>query len=79
MNAPRVRKSLQQLQRECDRFNEACAVGDSVVVTWNSGDTFHSTTTTPAQVLGGHSAVVWVQDGRGCFLLDRVKPRSARP
>jgi hypothetical protein len=74
VSAPRVRKSAQQLQRECDRFNQQCPVGTPVVVTRDSGEQFHSTTTTVAQVLGGHSAVVWVQDGRSCILLDRVKP-----
>jgi antitoxin component HigA of HigAB toxin-antitoxin module len=70
----RVRKSPEQLQRECDRFNQRCAVGAPVVVTRDNGDQFRSTTTTHAQVLGSHSAVIWVQDGRSCLLLDRVEP-----
>lgn len=74
MSAPRVRKSLDQLQRECDRFNQRNVVGTPVVVTRDNGEQFHSTTTTHAQVLGGHTAVIWVQDGRSCIPLDRVMP-----
>lgn len=32
-------------------------------------------TRTKAQLLGGHTAVVWLDDVRGCVALDRVKPR----
>lgn len=70
----RVRKSPEQLLRECERFNQQVAVGAPVVVTRDNGDEFHSTTRTVAQVIGDHSAVVWVDDRRGCFPLDRVKP-----
>jgi hypothetical protein len=70
----RVRKSPAQLQRECDRFNQQCPIGTPVIVTRDGGEQFHSTTTTVAQVLGGHTAVIWVQEGRSCIPLDRVKP-----
>lgn len=74
----RVRKSEGELQRECNRFNEKCPIGAAVTVRKDNGEIVHSTTTTEAQVLGGHSAVVWVAGGRGCYLLDRVTPAEPR-
>jgi len=72
----RRRRTEAELQRECNRFNEWNKVGTAVTVTLDNGSEIHSTTTTPAQVLGGHSAVIWVADGRSCYLLDRVKLRQ---
>lgn len=40
----------------------------------DDGSDVPSKTRSPAEVLGGHSAVVWLEGTSGCYLLDRVTP-----
>ncbi|MDP1611680.1 MAG: hypothetical protein Q8M11_11530, partial [Sulfuritalea sp.] len=35
---------------------------------------FRTKTRSDAQVLSGHSAVIWLENVSGCYLLDRVTP-----
>jgi hypothetical protein len=39
----------------------------------DSGEIRETRTRSEAQVLGGHSAVVWLEGISGCYLLDRVR------
>ena len=71
MNLPNVAK----LQAECDRFNAAIPVGTAVRVMLDGAkEPMETRTRSKAEVLGGHSAVVWLEGVRGCYLLDRVTP-----
>lgn len=71
--------NLKALQAACDRFNEKCPVGGAVTVTLDIGPAIETVTTSEAQILSGHSAVVWMRDVRGCYDLERVlsKPQVA--
>lgn len=69
--------SAAQLQATCDKFNAAHQVGAAVTVRLDSGETRETITTSEAQVLSGHSAVIWLKGISGCYLLDRVKPVKA--
>lgn len=69
--------SLQQLQAACDKFNAAYEVGAAVTVKLDGGEIRDTVTTSEAQVLSGHSAVIWLHGIRGCYLLDRVTATSA--
>ncbi|HEY4365879.1 MAG TPA: hypothetical protein VGN07_01485 [Steroidobacteraceae bacterium] len=71
------RPSLAKLQKQCDDWNAKWPVGSLVTCTKDSGDTVTTVTTSEAQVLSGHSAVIWMKDIRGCYLLDRVKCLAA--
>lgn len=64
--------SLAALQAECDAFNAKATVGDAVVVRLDGGEVRETITTSEAQVLSGHSAVIWLKGVSGCYLLDRV-------
>lgn len=67
--------NLPALQAECDAFNARCPVGGKVRVKLDGKDElFETVTRSPAQILSGHSAVVWMEDVCGCYLLDRVTP-----
>lgn len=61
-----------QLQRQCEVFNLVVAIGDQVAVRLDDGRTKLTTTRTEAQVLSGHTAVVWLDGIGGCYLLERV-------
>jgi len=59
-------------------FNARTPVGTSVRY-WTGmreGEGKVSTTRTPAHVLGGHTAVVWLEGVSGCVALSHVEPIS---
>ena len=64
--------SAAQLQAACDKFNAANEVGVPVSVRLDSGEIRETITTSEAQVLSGHSAVIWLEGVSGCYLLERV-------
>jgi hypothetical protein len=73
----RKRPTLKQMQDQCDKFNALCPVGGRVRVQLDGVDEpFETVTISPAQILSGHTPVVWMKDVSGCYLLDRVTPIS---
>jgi hypothetical protein len=70
--------SAAQLQAVCDKFNAANKVGATVTVRLDSGEVRETITTSEAQVLSGHRAVIWLKGVSGCYLLDRVTPVAAK-
>jgi hypothetical protein len=69
-----LRKTGAQLQVACDKFNAAHPVGTAVKVQLDGGELRETVTTSEAQVLSGHSAVIWLKGISGCYLLERVTP-----
>lgn len=69
-----MKKKLSTLQAECDYWNARHEVGESVILKKDNGEELFTTTRSEAQVLSGHSAVIWVAGLAGCYLLDRVRP-----
>lgn len=66
--------STSQLQAACDKFNTTHQVGAAVKVQLDGGEIRDTVTTSEAQVLSGHSAVIWLKGISGCYLLERVTP-----
>lgn len=64
--------SLQALQAQVQQWNLAYDVGTPVIVTKDRGDKVETVTTSKAQVLSGHSAVIWLEGISGAYLLSRV-------
>lgn len=67
---------LTKLQAQCDVWNAAHPVGTTVVLTRDDGVKIRTETVSEAQVLSGHSAVIWMRGVRGCYLFDRVVAAS---
>lgn len=67
------RPNVKQLQAACDAWNAAHPVGSSVTLMRDSGP-MPTRTRSAAEVLSGHSAVVWLDGVAGCYALDRVRP-----
>jgi alpha-ketoglutarate-dependent taurine dioxygenase len=65
-------QSAAQLQAACDKFNATHQVGAAVTVQLDGGEIRETVTTSEAQVLSGHSAVIWLKGVSGCYLLNRV-------
>lgn len=66
------RKTYRQMVDSVDRWNSSMAIGAAVAYRSDVGTTIYTVTRSRAELLGGHTAVVWLQDVRGCVLLDRV-------
>lgn len=67
-----MKPSPRKLQKSVDDWNAKYPVGTPVVLLKDSGENFSTTTRSEAQVLSGHSAVVWLVGVSGCYQLDRV-------
>jgi len=63
----------ETLQGKCDAWNARYKVGQAVTVRQDSGYERVTKTSSPASVLSGHTAVIWLDGISGCYLLDRVK------
>lgn len=66
--------SLAALQKQVDEFNSRYPIGQRVSVRKDAGDDAATITRSAAEVLSGHSAVIWLEGIVGCYLLDRVTP-----
>ena len=71
-------KTEKQLQAQIDQFNGACPVGNTVNLKLDSGKVIEVTITNKASILDRHTAVIWVKEFKGCYLLDRVKIRKPK-
>ncbi|MGV8869323.1 MAG: hypothetical protein ACOH2S_20585 [Janthinobacterium svalbardensis] len=72
-----ARKSAAQLQAVCDKFNATHQVGVAVSVKLDNGEIRNTVTTGHAQVMGSHTAVIWLDGISGCYYLERVTPLKA--
>jgi hypothetical protein len=66
----------RRAQRQVDEWNEKYPVGTPVEF-WTGareGQGKQSRTRSQAEVLSGHTAVVWIEGVRGCVALSHVRP-----
>ncbi len=68
------RPTRAQLEKQCANFNARYPVGTRVTVGRDAGDVEITATRSKAEVLSGHSAVIWLDGISGCYLLDRITP-----
>lgn len=67
------------LQAQCDRFNAQYPIGFAVDLLKDNGETLRTVTRSIAQVLEGHTPVIWLKGVSGCYMLDRVTPVPMQP
>lgn len=70
-------KTIAQLERQCADWNAAHKPGTPVEyreVLRGAGPVLRTTTRSEAQVLGGHTAVVWITGKTGAVALDHCNP-----
>jgi hypothetical protein len=65
---------LADPQLNVDTWNHQVKVGDLVNYLDDHGELHITRTRSQAIVLGGHTAVVWIDGKPGCVALDRVTP-----
>jgi hypothetical protein len=61
-------------QKDCDAWNAKHPVGTEVRIRLDSGHIQDTKTRSEAQMLSGHTAVIWLEGISGCYMLDRVSP-----
>ena len=71
MNKAPKRKTQEQLQSEVDAFNARFKVGQMVKVEKDSGNTVIDHVRYPASIMGGHTAMAWLEMS-GSYILERV-------
>ena len=62
-----------------DGWNQQHAVGAAVTYRNDAGKLIAIRTRSPADVLSGHTAVIWLDGISGCVALDRVELRHVEP
>lgn len=67
------RPNAQLLALQVENWNLKHAVGTPVTLRKDNDEVMLTKTRSEAQVLSGHSAVIWVEGVAGCYLLDRVE------
>lgn len=67
------RPNLNKLNEMVNAWNSRFPVGTPVKFRKDDGKDVETVTTSAAQILSGHSAVIWVRDVRGCYDLTRVR------
>lgn len=65
-------------QSKVDRWNSMMPVGAQVVYRKDDGSKVVTKTRTEAQVLSGHTAVVWLDGVSGCVAIECVTPDASR-
>jgi hypothetical protein len=60
-------------QHRCDVWNRTNKIGSPVPVALDLGRTLDTATRSEAVLLGGHTAVVWLEDVSGAYALDKVR------
>lgn len=68
--------TMQDLTRDCARWNAENPVGTPVNVQMDNGEVRQTITRTGAQILSGHTAVIWLEGISGAYLLSRVTRRT---
>jgi hypothetical protein len=79
-----MRKSQFDIQnekatRQAAEWNEKHAIGTPVIYRGDSRGEFHANTRSEASVLGGHTAVIWLEGKSGCVSLDFITVNEVNP
>lgn len=69
MKAP----TLASQNKLVEKINQAFKVGDKIKVKQDDGSIVEWTMEAPASILGGHTAVIWADEHRGCYMAARVQ------
>jgi len=66
-------EATEVMKSKVDIFNKKHPVGSPVTVVKDLGEKFETKVKYPAEILSGHTPVVWLFGISGCYELDRVQ------
>ena len=67
-----MKESIEIMQAKVEAFNKRNPIGTNVIVVKDLGEQVKTKVQYPAEVLSGHTPVVWLEGISGCYLLNRV-------
>ena len=67
-----MQESKEVMQSKIEEFNKKHPVGSRVTLIKDKGEKFRTTIKYCAEVLSGHTAVIWLNGISGCYDLNRV-------
>ena len=67
-----MQELIEVMEGKIKAFNENHPVGSDVYVIKDNGDKVRTTVKHPACIMGGHTAVAWLDGIIGAYALDRV-------
>jgi hypothetical protein len=68
----KLQESTKVMKSKIALFNKKHPVGASVVVVKDAGEKIETKVRYPAEIMGGHTAVVWLNGISGAYALNRV-------
>ncbi len=63
---------IEVMESKIKAFNKKNPVGSTVTVVKDMGEEVETKVKYPAEILSGHTPVVWLEGISGCYDLDRV-------
>lgn len=66
-------KAVIELNEALVRAWKDTPIGTDVIVSMDDGSETRTKTRSEAQMMGGHSAVIWLEGISGCYHLKRVR------
>jgi hypothetical protein len=66
-------QAVIELNRKMVQDWETVPVGSEVIVTKDDGSEVRTKTRSGPELMGGHSAVIWLEGVSGCYHLKRVR------
>ena len=67
-----MQEFIEIMESKVELFNQKHPIGSKVTVVKDLGEKFETKVRYPAEILSGHTAVVWLEGISGCYCLDRV-------
>lgn len=68
---------MNDKQKQVDDWNKLHPIGTAVILTKDSGVEIKTWTVSKAELLSGHTLVIWLQGISGCYMLSCVRPDRA--
>jgi len=67
-----TKRQIEKMQKAVDKFNSTYKIGDTIKYKDDCGTVVVDTVKAPADILSGHTPVMWLTNQRSCYLLERV-------
>lgn len=68
---------MKRIEKQVSGWNSSVKIGDLVTYLDDYKEANITRTRSEASLLGGHTAVVWIEGRVGCVNLARVKPHAS--
>lgn len=65
-------KTVKAEQEKTEKWNARYPIGQVVDLQKDSGEIVRTKTRSAAEVLSGHTAVIWLEGVTGCYMLERI-------